>query len=727
MNTADTLLAEARQALAENRLEAARQAIKRALGRAPQRVDLLAAAAYIALAGGDAAAAAQTCRAILARQPAHVAALNMLGEALQPTDAAGAEDAWRRVIAIDARNAEAWFHLGNLYAERGDTGASIAALEEARARAPGNASVLVNLGLQLDRAGRAEEAERRYRDALASRPDQVEVLANLAELLFRAARYAEALPLYDRVVERAPGASASVWNNRGVCEKYTWNNSAALASFQRAARLAPDSPEVLANLGFAECERGRYEQARVHLERAHALAPQRLQVTAQLLDIHLQLAEWHALAEQRAALVAAVEALDDDARQTVPPFAFMSVCDDPRLQLRAAQSFAWPAEPPAAPAKASPARDARLRLGFVSTVFHEHPVPRLIIDLLERLDRERFEVYAYLVAAGTDDAMRARVARTCAAFRDVTGASAADIVQRIRDDGIDVLFDIAGHTEYARPDVFAARAAPLQINYLGQAGTLGAPYYDYIGTDAYTTPPEDQAYYAERFWFLGDCYFPCDPRRPLAEPPPSREAYGLPGDAFVLMCQAAAHKVTPPMFDAWTRLLHDIADAVLWLRPMLPPAQANVRAAARERGIDPARIVFAPKEPLPVYLARFRLADLYLDTHPFGSHTTVNDALYAGLPVVTLAGRSVAGRASASQVRAVGLPELIAATLDEYEARVRALARDRAELARITGRLRTECRGSALFDMGRYARSFEDGLLELWARHRAEGQPASAA
>jgi predicted O-linked N-acetylglucosamine transferase (SPINDLY family) len=320
--------------------------------------------------------------------------------------------------------------------------------------------------------------------------------------------------------------------------------------------------------------------------------------------------------------------------------------------------------------------------------------------------------------------MSARVARACTALRDVTGRGTDDIVSQIRADGIDVLFDIAGHTEYARPDVFAARAAPLQINYLGQAGTLGAPYYDYIGTDPYTTPPEEQAHYAERFWFLGECYFPCDPHRPLADPSPSREAYGLPHDAFVLMCQAAAHKVTPPMFDAWMRLLADVDDAVLWLRPMLPLAQVNVRAAARERGIDPARIVLAPKEPLPLYLARFRLADLYLDTHPFGSHTTVNDALYAGLPVVTLCGRSVAGRASASQVRAVGLPELVAPTLGDYETLARGLARDRGALARITGRLRTQCRASALFDMQRYARAFEDGLLELWRGRSTADQEA---
>ena len=729
MATPDTLLAEARQALSHNRIDDAKALIKRALGRAPQRVDLLLARAYVEHASGDHLRAAETCRVVLARDPRNVAALNTLGEALRGNDNEAAEAAWRRALELDPRNAETLFHLGNLHSERNEADAAVAAYEKALQIAPGTPSLLINLGLQLERGGRLNEAERCYRDVLVTRTTQIEALANLADLLFRQGRYGEALEQYDRLVERVPDAPAEVWNNRGVCQKYTWNNSAAIQSFQRALELEPESPQVLANLGFAEYERGRYEVSRLLLEKAQKLDPARLQIRAHLLDLDLQFADWNDFDRKRDELVDAVAAIGDRPRQTVAPFAFMSICDEPVLQLAAAKSFAWPAEPSDTARKRHLMTDTgvpRLRLGFVSTVFHEHPVPRLIIDLLERLDQRKFEIYAYALGTGVADAMRARMASLASAFREVAGKSAGDIAAQIRADRIEILFDIAGHTEYARPDVFAARPAPLQVNYLGQAGTLGADYYDYIGTDPYTTPPGEQANFAERFWYLGDCYFPCDSLRPIAEPLASREEYGLAAEAFVFLSQAAAFKLVPPIFDTWMRLLNQAGNSVLWLRPMLPLAKANLRAEAARRGIDPERLVFAPKEALPRYLARYRVADLYLDTHPFGSHTTVNDALFAGLPVLTLAGRSMAARASASQVRAVGLAELIATSHEEYESIALSLVHDPGKLRALTARLRTEARASPLFDMASYVRRFEAGLLQIWRDYMAGTRARSA-
>lgn len=730
MATPDTLLAEARQALSHNRIADAKALIKRALGRAPQRIDLLVARAHVEHASGDNVGAAETCRVVLTRDPRNVPALNALGEALRGNDNEGAEAAWRRALELDPRNAETLFHLGNLLGERNEADAAVAAYEKALQNAPGTPSLLINLGLQLERSGKSNEAERCYRDVLVHRPTQIEALANLADLLFRQRRFVEALEQYDRLVERVPGVPAEIWNNRGVCQKYTWNNSGAIHSFQRALELEPDASQVLANLGFAEYERGRYEVSRRLLEKAHKLDPTRLQIRAHLLDLNLQFADWNDFDRQRDELVDAIAAISDRQHQTVAPFAFMSICDLPDLQLAAAKSFAWPEEPRDTAHERCLIGDTpgvpRLRLGFVSTVFHEHPVPRLIIDLLERLDRRKFEIYAYALGAGIADAMRARLASLATAFREVAGRSASDIAAQIRADRIEILFDIAGHTEYARPDVFAARPAPLQVNYLGQAGTLGAEYYDYIGTDPYTTPPGEQANFAERFWYLGDCYFPCDPLRPIAEPLPSREEYGLAVDAFVFLSQAAAFKLVPPIFDTWMRLLNQAGDSVLWLRPMLPLAKANLRAEAARRGIDPERVVFAPKEALPRYLARYRIADIYLDTHPFGSHTTVNDALFAGLPVLTLAGRSMAARASASQVQAAGLPELIATSHEEYESIALSLVHDPGKLRALTARLRNEGRASPLFDMESYVRRFEAGLLQIWRDYTARTRTEAA-
>ena len=606
------------------------------------------------------------------------------------------------------------FLLGNAFGERDEPAAAIAVFERALKLAPGNPSLLNNLGLQLDATGEPGRAERCYRDVLKQRPGEIAALANLAHLLFMQERYGEALELYDRLVAGAPDAPAEVWNNRGVCQKSMRNSAAAEESFRRALAMQPDSPQVLANLGFLLYELVRYDEARPLLRRAHELDPDRLQVAAQLLDLNLQFADWGDFDFLRAQIVEGVRTLDGGSRQTVPPFTFLAICDDPSLQRVAARSFAWPAASGAQSASlaafASPAK--RLRIGFVSAAFKEHPETRLLIGLLERLDSDRFDVYAYALEGADAAPMRARVAKVTRGFHEVERMSADQIATAIRNDSIAVLFDLAGHTAHARPDVFAARPAPLQINFLGYAGTLGAAYYDYVITDTYTTPQGEQANFEERLLPLAQCYIPSDPERVLGSIT-SRETYDLPADGFVFASQAAPYKVLPEMFSLWARLLASADRGVLWLRPMHPEAQSNLRNEARRRGIASERLIFAPREPMPQYLARYRLADLYLDTYPFGSHTTVNDALFAGLPVLTIAGRSMAARASASQLRAVGLPEMVASSHEDYESIALALVRDRVRLGDLTARLRSQGRTSALFDMTSYTKRFEDAVLRI--------------
>ena len=575
---------------------------------------------------------------------------------------------------------------------------------------PGHPGLLINLGVQLDCAGERDRAERCFREVLSRRPREIAALANLAQLLFAQDRLGEALPVYDAIVASAPDAPAEIWNNRGVCQRRV-RDSGAKASFRRALELAPASPQVLANLGFLLCEQRRYEDARPLLERAHSLDSSRLQVSAQLLDLDLHFADWEDFDRKRSAVVAAVAEFGTGRGQTVSPFAFLSICDDPALQLAAAKSFAWPAAPSGA--RLPGALKLPLRVGFAATAFHDHPVPRLVVELLERLDRSRFEPYAYALGPDTADRLRGRVASAVKSLADLASMNASEAVARITRDRIAILFDLTGHTEQARAEIFAARPAPLQVNFVGYAGTMGAPYYDYIVTDETTTPASEQRHFTERFAYLGACYLPSDTRRVLGEPPPSRTDYGLPAAAFVFAAQSAPYKILPEMFGVWMRLLREVDGSVLWLRSMGPLAEENLRREAHRRGVEGARLQFAPREPAERYLARFRLADLYLDTHPFGSHTTVNDALFAGLPVLTLAGRSMAARASSSQLRAAGLPELIADSHDNYAAVALELARDRAQLGALTTRLRSEGRSSPLFDIESYARRFEEMLAGI--------------
>ncbi len=613
---------------------------------------------------------------------------------------------------LEARHGQALFDLGNLLSERNASAAAVAVFERALQMFPGHPGLMINLGAELDRLGAHARAERCYRDVLDRRSGEIAALANLAHLLFMQGRYAEALEFYDRLVASALDAPADVWNNRGVCQKHA-RDRGAQTSFRRALALAPDSPQILANLGFLLAEQRNYAEARPMLERARSLDPSRLQVAAQCVELQLQFADWRDFERNRSAIVDAV-ARSGGSGQAVPPFAFLSICDDPALQLAAAKSFAWPAAAGDGHEFAMGPRAAgRIRLGFAASAFHDHPVPRLIVELLERLDRSRFETFAYELDSSTHDAMHARIVGAVDHYVELGALSTFAAAARIRADHAAILFDLAGHTEYARPDVFAARPAPVQVNYLGHAGTLGAAYYDYVITDATTTPPAEQAHFIEKLVDIGDCYFPSDSQRAIATTMLTRADYDLPGGKFVFVSQAAPYKILPEIFDLWMGLLGRIDQSVLWLRPMREEAVANLRAEAQRRGVLPQRLVFAPQEPVPRYLARYRLADLYVDTYPFGSHTTVNDALFVGLPVVTLAGRSMASRASGSQLRAVGLADLVAHSQDEYAAIAVGLASDRNRLAAVATRLRETGHASPLFDAQAYSRRFEAAVMRM--------------
>jgi len=619
---------------------------------------------------------------------------------------------------LEARHAGALFDLGNLFSE-GDPATARTLFSRALALVPGHAGLLVNLGVQQERLGDAVAAEQSFREALSRPGAEIAALANLAHLVFARERFGEALPLFERLVSAAPDAPAEVWNNLGVCQK-SLRDRGAEASFKRALALAPDSPKILANLGFLLAGQRRYDEARPVLERAHLLDPARLQVAAQCLELQLQFADWEDFEARRHRVIDSL-ARASPGTQTLSPFALMAFCDDPALQLEAARSFAWPALADA-PAIADRGAD-RIRLGFAAASFHDHPVPRLIAELLERLDRERFQVVAYELDASARDATRERIARAVDSYVELGTVVSEEAAARMRADGLDLLFDLTGHTTGARPELFAARPAPIQVNYVGYAGTTGAAYFDYVISDAFATPPAEQRNFVEKLVLLEGCYLPSDSQREIGATP-SRDDYALPDTALVYTSQAAPYKILPDMFDAWMRVLVQVEQSVLWLRPMPDQAKANLHLEAERRGVRAERLVFAPQEPLARYLARFRLADVYLDTYPFGSHTTVNDALYAGLPVVTLAGRSMASRSSASQLIAARVPELVADTHLAYVDIAVDLARDRARLRGRASMLAEPAR-CGLFDAPAYARRFEAALEWMLGDARARREPGT--
>jgi predicted O-linked N-acetylglucosamine transferase (SPINDLY family) len=651
-------------------------------------------------------------RAVRAK-PGDADAWIVLGLAREAGDPAAAADAWRRAIAIASKLPEPHFRLGDFHRRRGEHALAVDAYRDALACGLEHPALRNNLALSLDAGGDLDAAEAEYRRAIASDPGFVHAFVNLADLLVRRKRYREACELYDRALAQKPDV-AQIWLHRATAHYHLGNLTSARESFARALALDPNSTDALVGEASVCVAHQDFAQASMLLHRALSLAPSHAQAQDMLLYVDQQTCCWDDFHRR---IEVQRRRLADADTPPIPPHNLVALPYSPAELLAAARK--WMREriaPRALPRPPlAPYAEGRLRIGYVSTDFRRHPLATLLTEVIERHDRQRFEVFGYSIGPNDDSDEGMRFQRAFDRFAEVRSESTAEIVRRIRNDGIAILFDTNGYVQHARGDIFAERPAALQINAIGFPGTLGADYYDYILSDASMTAPEDAKFFAERFMLLPHCYLPSDSVRGM-DPVPTRASCGLPDDAFVFCCFNAPYKILPNVFDVWTRLLQAVPRSVLWLLDSHPVATRNLRDEAARRGIAPERIVFAPRVELRKHLARHVLADLFLDTLPCNAHTTANDALYAGLPLLTCRGDTFASRASASQLRAAGLPELVTTSLAEYEALAQRLAQDGALLESYRSRL-TQGRGTLpLFDTAGYVRALEALLLDAWDR-----------
>ena len=537
--------------------------------------------------------------------------------------------------------------------------------------APGDLDpdALDNLGLAFHDQGNPEAAVRMFLQSLRARPDHAGVLFRLGQSL--------------RALGRA---------------------DLAVGAFRDSLRHAPGDVATLKALGQTLQSQGEMEEAIGIYRQALAIAPDHGEILALLVYQLRQNCEWEGLAELEERLLAAVRRGAPD----IPAFVILTLASTPADQLAAGR--AWGGKhlrPPAEQLPPPPPRTpGRLRLGYLSADYHEHATAYLIAELFERHDRTRFEIFAYSSGPDDDSPMRRRLLAALDHFVPIRALSDRAAAERIRADGIDILVDLKGYTKGMRAGILALRPAPVQAGFLGYPGTSGAPFVDWLIADPVVVPPEHRPYYSERLALLPHCYQPNDSLRPIAEPE-SRAAYGLPEDAFVFCCFNSTYKLTPVYFDIWIRLLHRVPGSVLWLFASNPWSEFNLRNRAVAAGIGADRLVFAHDLPLARHLARYRRADLFLDTLPYTGHTTVSDALWTGLPAVTCAGDAFPGLVAASLLKAVGLPELIAPDPAAYEALALHLARSPADLARLRATLAENRLTAPLFDTPRFARDLE--------------------
>lgn len=661
-------------------------------------------------------------------------------------DVAGAEREYRAQLALDPGNADALHLLGLIAYRSGDLREALRLVGGAVERDPDNPVFLGNLGNIEKDAGDTVQAMASYRRALAIDAGALGPRNNLGTLLMAAGQLDEALACFRAVLQRAPD-HARAWFNLGVASARERDTRAAIDALRRAVALQPDFADAWGELGLAlqtlgmlgeavaafRCRAGQLpgiatahadlalalhrsgalREARASYERALSLAPDALEVRCNLCGLLQQCCDWSGLALHWPYVTTAIEA----GRPGVPlGLTIAQPGVTPAMQLAAARAGAaqWSTVTPLARSRACGARD-RIRVGYLSADFRAHATAYLTAELFELHDRSRFEVV--LLSYGPDDgsAMRARLARAADRFVDLSAKNDDEAARTIAASVLDILIDLNGNTDNGRMGIAARRPAPIQVNWLGFPGTLGAPFYDFLIADAHVIPPGSEAWYSERVVRLPDCYQCNDRRRPRPQRTASRGELGLPDDAVVLCCFNQAFKITPDVFDAWLRVLRAVPRAVLWLLEDNAVATEALRTRAGAAGIDPQRLVFAPRRPLDEHLARYRVADLAVDTFPCTSHTTASDALWLGRPLVTLTGATFASRVATSLVRNAGLPELAAADLAGYEALVVELARDPNRRAELRARLARPETAVALFDTPRFTRAFEAALSSMVA------------
>ncbi|MEP6703065.1 MAG: hypothetical protein ABJB04_08735, partial [Betaproteobacteria bacterium] len=496
--------------------------------------------------------------------------------------------------------------------------------------------------------------------------------------------------------------------------------------FTRADALQPNVANLQMNVGSVLVELGLADEALPHFDAALSSEPGHPEAEAQRLYASQLICRWAGFDRMVEARLARVRSADPP---SVSPFTLLSIPATPEDQYRAACAYAATIRrvDVRTPPVTEWTRGQRLRIGYLSSDLRRHPVGSVLSELLELHDRSRVEVFAYAHGPHDSGPERERLMRAVDHWRDVTADSDEQIIRHIRADGIHLLIDLNGYTQHERKEIAASRPAPVQISFLGYPGSCGGDAYDFVLTDRFVCPPEQQRNFSERFLYMPHCVMPADTTRAIRDQSERRAAYGLPEQGFVFCAFTNPVKIIPPLFDLWMRLLREIPESVLWLRSS-KPAEENLRYEARQRGVPPERIVFAQHcADLAEHLARQRLADLFLDTLPYGAHSTASDALYAGLPVLTCAGDTFAGRVAGSQLHTIGLPELVTPSLPSYEALALRLAREPGLLAGLRARLATNRGTGPLFDMARYARAFEDRLEEAWAVCAAGGTLRAAA
>jgi predicted O-linked N-acetylglucosamine transferase (SPINDLY family) len=627
----------------------------------------------------------------------------------------------KAILDLDPQNKEILTSVGTLYQTHGDHGSallaynkalsidpvfSIALLNRGTVRAalghlqdalldynqcvslyPSYADAFFNRGNLHQRLHQPTSAETDFRHGLRIQPDHLGLNQNLAVLLFNRGRFSEAITFFKIVLEK-------------TADKY----------------------DTLLNLGQSYLKNNDIQSSLECNEEALAIRPSGEYLQGLVLHQRMMLCDW-------TGWHSTIERLEGALRNGEPaamPFHLLPIIDDPDLQLKCAMTytshrFKTQVQPSVDLEQhqqqfnnlhSDQTYPKKIRVGYFSSDFYRHATTLLISGMLEKHDKDSFEVIGYHFSSTWDDETE-RVRNACDKFYDVSLYTDQEVIKHAINQKLDIAIDLKGHTENSRFGVFSARIAPVQVNYLGYPGTTGNSCIDYIVADSKIIPPRLEPFYSERVIRLSPCYQPNDSRRPIADRVFSKAELGLPENVFVYCCFNNSYKITPTIFDAWMRILSAVPNSVLWLLSCNSTADRNLQMEAQRRGVDPSRLLVAPALPNPLHLSRLRNADLFLDTYPCSAHTTGSDCLWAGIPMVTIRGSTFASRVAASLLNAIGMREGITDTIAEYEARAIYFGHNATEISGLKKHLNDKNSVAPLFNTDSYARTWEQALRNI--------------
>ena len=616
---------------------------------------------------------------------------------------------------------EALHDLATAQAHTGDLNAALFNYKKCLAFGNPSYELFYNIARIYDEIKFFDDAIAYYDNALKLKPDYAEGWSNKGVALHELKRYNEAISHYDKALNLMPNY-AEAWSNKGNTLNALKLYDEAIAHFDNALNLKPDYAEGWVNKGAVLNKLNRYEGAIIHYDRAISLKPDIDWIFGDLISTKLQACCW-------LDLTSSIEILSRKiiiGQKVSSPFSLKALTDDALLHQKTSEIYTqskFPLNTTLRPAPKFPRRQ-KIRIGYFSADFRNHPVAYLLAQFFEIHDRCRFETYAFSLVAASDE-MRDRLINSFDHFLNVEDQSDIQTAQLARNFGIDIAVDLTGHTNDARTSIFAYRAAPIQVNWLGYPGTLGADYFDYIVADKTLIPELHQAFYTEKIAYLPDTYMVDDSERAPSSRVFTREECGLPENAFVFCCFNNSYKFNPQVLDSWSRILKQVENSILWISENSVIFKANLTVEFINRGIDPSRIIFAQRlESMADHLARYALADLFLDTYPYNAHTTAVDSLKAGVPVITLIGQSFASRVAASLLNVVGLPELITSTLDEYVALATELATNHNKFIDLKIKLARNRLLTPLFDTSIFTKNIEAAYIEMYERHQGGLEPS---